>query len=186
MPLEATQTLARRSVPEADCAIAARRPEPAAGAVEGDGVDLSRVPLPAVDGAERVRVPKDDVVPAGIPAGEPFPVGAEGEWDSFSCPDLLTGRDIRNAHRPSSLRVLASGGGSGPVAANAEGPPPLARRHPALAVSGRCIPDEQFSVEVAATDQPSAIRGEGQRCHNAWVRQRRARLAGRRVPQADR
>src|SRR5262245_45247266 len=57
---EDPQAFARRRVPEADRAIAARRHEPAAVAIESDGVDLFRVPMQVRDGAKRMRIPKND------------------------------------------------------------------------------------------------------------------------------
>src|SRR5262249_1931194 len=132
MTLEDTQALARRRVPEADRAIAARRHEPAAVPVEGDGVDVSRMPLPASVGAGRVRGPKYDGLPVSIPAGEPFAVGAESEWEPIPRLDLFTGRDVRNPHRPPDPRNLDSHRDSGPVGAQGEGPHPLAGCHPAL------------------------------------------------------
>src|SRR5262249_22945654 len=92
---------------------------------------------------------------------------------------------IRNTCRPSVLRVVVPRGDSGAVGADGEGPHALARCHSALNLSGRYVPDEQFSIELAAADQTIAIRSEGQRPHNSGVRQRRARLAGSGVPEAN-
>ena len=68
----------------------------------------------------------------------------------------------------------------------------MKRRIPAgtldfLADACRChVPDPQPVILVIPAHQPVAVGTEGQAPHDAGVRQGRARLAGRRIPQAHR
>src|SRR5271166_970469 len=143
MPLEDTQAPPRGRFPEADRAIAARREETTAVTAEGDRVDRPRVSRAACDGTEGPRLPKDDVRLAGVPAGQPLPVGAEGEWDSLPCRDLLARREVRNTHRKSGYRVVVSHRGPGPVGADREGHDSLARpADTAPELPGRHIPQQ--------------------------------------------
>jgi hypothetical protein len=50
---------------------------------------------PVGDGAEGVRVPENDGLPVGVPAREPFAVGAEGEREACPSPDYPTGPPAR-------------------------------------------------------------------------------------------
>src|SRR5262245_40063984 len=137
MTEEDTQTFACRRVPQANRAIATRRDETTAVAVEGDGVDLFHLPVEISEEAKRVRIRKNHHAPASIPAGPPLPGWTESEWNPIPCPDLLTGCNIRNACRPSVLRVVVSHGDSSAVGTDGEGPHALARCHSALNLSGR-------------------------------------------------
>src|SRR4051812_36363167 len=81
---------------------------------------------------------------------------------------------------------MVSRGDLSPGGTDGEGPDVRAHSpDPVLDLRGRHIPKEQSLFRIASTDQPGAVRTEGQGRHNAGVRQRRTRLAGRRVPEAD-
>src|SRR5262249_22180826 len=99
MPRENSRTAASRHVPEADCAIAAGREKLLAVAAECDRVDPTGVSGPLGERLEALRVSEDDVLSAGIPAGEPVPVWAESKGQARPCPDGLLRRDVQHTGR---------------------------------------------------------------------------------------